>query len=145
LALWHRAAGQVLGGLVAIGTGQGFAFAAVATLLVAAVPASQTGIAAAMNTNIRTIGGCLGAQLAAVVLAAGVRAGSLPAEHGYALAFGFGAAVLAGCAAMAALTPAAGRAVAAGSEVGLTPFLDPAQQFRGEPADAALSDRPRRP
>jgi MFS family permease len=145
LALWHRAAGQVLGGLVAVGAGQGFAFAAAASLLVAAVPASQTGIAAAMNTNIRTIGGCLGGQLAAVILASGVRAGSLPAEHGYVLAFGFGAAVLAGCAAIAALTPAAGRAVAVGSEMGPTPFLDRAQKVHGEPADRALADRPRRP
>jgi MFS family permease len=117
LALWHRADGQVLGGLVAVGAGQGFAFAAAASLLVAAVPAGQIGIAAAMNTNIRTIGGCLGVQLAAAILAAGMRAGSLPAEHGYVLAFGFGAAVLAGCAAIAAFTPAAGRVVAVGNEM----------------------------
>ena len=77
-----------------------------------------------MNTNIRTIGG----QLAAVILAAGVRAGSLPAEHGYVLAFGFGAAVLASCAAIAALTPAARRVVAAENGVGPAPFLDPAEK-----------------
>ena len=78
LALWHGAGGQVLGGLVAVGAGQGFAFAAAASLLVAAVPAAQTGTAAAMNTNIRTIGGCLGAQLVAVILTTGVRGGALP-------------------------------------------------------------------
>lgn len=121
LASWHGTGGQVLGGLVAVGAGQGFAFAAAASLLVAAVPAAQTGIAAAMNTNIRTIGGCLGAQLVAVILTAGVRARSLPAEHRYVLAFGFGAAVLAGCAAIAALTPAAGHVAAVGSELGPTP------------------------
>ena len=65
LALWHGAGGQALGGLVAVGAAQGFAFAAAASLLVAVVPAAQTGVAAAMNTNIRTIGGCLGGQLAA--------------------------------------------------------------------------------
>jgi MFS family permease len=144
LALWHRADGQVLGGLVAVGAGQGFAFAAAASLLVAAVPATQTGIATAMNTNIRTIGGCLGAQLTAVILTVGVRAGSLPAEHGYVFAFAFGALVLAGCAAIAALTPAAERGVSAGSETGPAPFPDPARKFHGEPADAALAERPGR-
>jgi MFS family permease len=145
LALWHGSGGQLPGGLVAVGAGQGFAFAAAASLLVAAVPAAQTGIAPAMNTNIRTIGGCLGAQLVAVILTTGVSPGSLPGEHGYVLAFGFGAAVLAGCAAIAALTPAAEHVIPVGSEVGPTPFLDPARKFPGEPANAALADRPGRP
>lgn len=140
LALWHGTGGQVMGGLVAVGAGQGFAFAAAASLLVAAVPATQTGIAAAMNTNIRTIGGCLGGQLAAVILAAGVRPDRLPPEHSYVLAFGFGAAVLASCAAIAALTPVTRRVVAEGNGAGPALFLDPAEKFHGEPADAALAD-----
>ena len=93
-----------------------------------------------MNTNIRTIGGCLG-ELAAVILAAGVRPGRLPAKaHGYVLAFGFGAAVLASCAAIAALTPVTRRVVAAEDGAGPALFLDRAEKFHGEPADAALAD-----
>ena len=79
-------------------------------------------------------------QLAAVILAAGVRPGRLPAQHGYVLAFGFGAAVLASCAAIAALTPVTRRVVAAEDGAGPALFLDRAEKFHGEPADAALAD-----
>ena len=48
-----------------LGTGIGFAFAAVANLIVEAVRRDQTGVASGMNTIVRTIGGAIGAEVAA--------------------------------------------------------------------------------
>jgi predicted MFS family arabinose efflux permease len=65
------------------GVGLGMAFAAMSNLIVAAVPAHQTGVASGMNANIRTIGGALGAAAVASVVAAGAAPGALPQESGY--------------------------------------------------------------
>ena len=46
-----------------LGVGLGFSFASMANLIVEAVPATQTGVATAMNTIMRTIGGSLGGVL----------------------------------------------------------------------------------
>ena len=79
-----------------LGAGIGFAFAAMANLIVDAVPAEQTGVATGMNTVMRTIGGSVGAQIAATVLAAGAVHG-VPSKHGFTLAFALaGGAVLVG-------------------------------------------------
>ena len=79
-----------------LGAGIGFAFAAMANLIVDVVPAEQTGVATGMNTVMRTIGGSVGAQIAASVLAAGAVAG-VPSKHGFTLAFALaGGAVLVG-------------------------------------------------
>ena len=40
-------------------------------LVVDAVPQSQTGVASGMNTNIRTVGGAIGAAVVATVVTAG--------------------------------------------------------------------------
>ena len=52
------------------GAGIGLAFASMATLIVEAVPQSQTGVATGMNTIMRSIGGALGAQIAASIVGA---------------------------------------------------------------------------
>lgn len=52
----------------------------------AAVPPQQTGVAAGMNTVLRTLGGALGAQVAATFIAGNVSDG-LPTVHGFELAF----------------------------------------------------------
>jgi EmrB/QacA subfamily drug resistance transporter len=65
------------------GVGLGMAFAAMSNLIVAAVPAHQTGVASGMNANIRTIGGALGAAAVASIVAAGAAPGALPQESGY--------------------------------------------------------------
>ena len=73
---------------VLMGVGFGMAFSAMANLVVAAVPPSQTGVASGMNTNIRTIGGSIGtALLAGVVTASVVGSTGLPAQSGYTTAF----------------------------------------------------------
>ncbi len=69
------------------GTGIGFGFSAMSQLVVAAVPAHQTGVASGMNNNIRTIGGSIGTTVTAGVVASGTAAGALPREAGYSVAW----------------------------------------------------------
>src|SRR5439155_26881295 len=69
------------------GIGIGLSFAAMAALIVEAVPQAQTGVATGMNTIMRTIGGALGAQIAASIVTAHVAAGGLPEESGFTEAF----------------------------------------------------------
>ncbi|MEK8110019.1 hypothetical protein NKG94_48015 [Micromonospora sp. M12] len=66
----------IAGGLV--GLGIGLAFASMANLIVASVPASQTGVATGMNANIRTIGGAIGAAVVSGVITAHPQANGLP-------------------------------------------------------------------
>ncbi|MET7834991.1 MFS transporter [Micromonospora sediminicola] len=75
----------VAGGLV--GLGIGLAFASMANLIVASVPAAQTGAATGMNANIRTIGGAIGAALASAVITAHPQASGLPREAGFTAGF----------------------------------------------------------
>ncbi|WP_034509042.1 MFS transporter [Blastococcus sp. URHD0036] len=72
---------------VLMGIGFGLAFSAMANLVVAAVPPTQTGVASGMNTNIRTIGGSIGTAVLAGVVTAGATASGLPQESGYQAAF----------------------------------------------------------
>jgi MFS family permease len=70
-----------------VGFGIGFAFSAMSNLVVEAVPPGQTGVATGMNANVRTIGGAIGSQVVASIIAAGMVAGAVPKEHGYELSF----------------------------------------------------------
>lgn len=86
-----------------LGIGVGFAFAALANLVVSAVDRSQTGEATGINTIMRTIGGSLGAQIAASIVASTTIPGTrAPAESGYTTAFVMSAIAL-GVATLAAL------------------------------------------
>jgi EmrB/QacA subfamily drug resistance transporter len=87
------------------GLGVGMSYAAMATLIVEAVPQSQTGVATGINTIMRTVGGALGAQVVASVVSAHVQRGGLPAESGYTDAFWVSALVLAVAFAFALLIP----------------------------------------
>jgi EmrB/QacA subfamily drug resistance transporter len=80
-----------------MGVAFGLVYAAVSSLVVAAVPPDQTGVASGMNANIRTIGGSIGAALVASVVTSQLGADGLPKEIGYTvgfaiLALAFGAA-----------------------------------------------------
>jgi predicted MFS family arabinose efflux permease len=70
LALLHDHPWHVFVNSVLTGAGIGLAFASMATLIVEAVPQSQTGVATGMNTIMRSIGGALGAQIAASIVGA---------------------------------------------------------------------------
>ena len=70
-----------------VGFGIGFAFSAMSNLVVEAVPPSQTGVATGMNANVRTIGGAIGSQIVASLIAATIVGNALPKESGYEVAF----------------------------------------------------------
>jgi EmrB/QacA subfamily drug resistance transporter len=76
------------------GFGIGLTFAAMATIVVDAVPRSQTGVATGMNTIMRTIGGAMGAQIAASVVAGHIAPSGLPEESGFTAAFAASAVAL---------------------------------------------------
>jgi EmrB/QacA subfamily drug resistance transporter len=77
-----------------LGAGIGLAFAAMANLIVEAVPSGQTGVATGMNTIMRTIGGAVGAQVGASILAGQLGSDGLASETGFTIAFTVSAAAL---------------------------------------------------
>ncbi len=100
LALWHSSHLSIYVGTTFMGLGIGFAFAAMANLIVDAVDQTQTGVATGMNTIMRSIGGAIGGQVSASIIAGHVAAGGLAEESGYTMAFavsalGLGLAVVA--------------------------------------------------
>jgi len=104
LAALHAQPWEILVGSAILGLGIGLSFAAMANLVVDAVPQEMTGVASGVNTIVRSIGGAIGGQVAAAILtASAVTSGGLPGESGYTGAFlmsGFGA-IIALCAAAA--------------------------------------------
>jgi MFS family permease len=85
------------------GLGIGLVFASLAPLILAAVPAEQTGVANGMNANVRTIGGAIGAAVMSTVVTAQMAADGLPLETGYMRGFAILALVMF-AAALAGLT-----------------------------------------
>lgn len=109
LALAHEQRWQIYLVSVITGLGFGMAFSAMANLIVAAVPAEQTGVASGMNANIRTIGGAIGAAVMASVVTAGAAPSGLPQESGYRNGFLLLTAALGLSTAAAVLIPAVRR------------------------------------
>ena len=102
-AVAHDTPWTVYAGNGIIGIGVGFAFAALANLVVAAVDPRQTGEATGVNTIMRTIGGTFGAQIASTIVAGEFIAGTrFPVESGYTTAFVLSAIAM-GVAALVAL------------------------------------------
>jgi sugar phosphate permease len=99
-----------------------------ATLIVDAVPQTQTGIATGMNTIMRSVGGALGAQVGAGIIGAHVGASALPTESGFVVAFLVSTAALGLAFAAALLIP---RRAAA-------PVVPHDYERLGEPAGAAV-------
>ncbi|MBD2896796.1 putative multidrug resistance protein MdtD [Actinomadura sp. RB99] len=99
----HAAMWQLYVGGLGRGIGLGFAYAAVANLVVAAVPAGETGVATGINTLIRTVGASLGTQVSAVIVA------GLPGERGFSAGFAVSAAVMVAVLPLALLVPRRGR------------------------------------
>ncbi|MDX6353647.1 MAG: hypothetical protein QOF98_550 [Streptomyces sp.] len=105
LAFAHTSTWELYLATSIMGVGFGLAFAAMSSLIVAAVPPAQTGVASGMNANIRTIGGSIGAALMSSVVTASPAADGLPKESGYTNGFAMlGIALLIGAFA-AALIP----------------------------------------
>jgi EmrB/QacA subfamily drug resistance transporter len=95
IAVAHEHRWQLYIGTALMGAGIGFAFAAMANLIVEAVDPTETGVATGMNTIMRTVGGSLGAQISATIVSAHVIAGThIAKESGYTAAFALSAVVL---------------------------------------------------
>jgi MFS family permease len=102
LAGAHDQSWQIYLASTVLGVGMGFAFAAMANLIVRAVPQTQTGEATGMNTIMRTVGGAMGGQIAATIVTGHLAATGLPTETGYTTAFVM-SAIVAGIGFLAAL------------------------------------------
>ncbi len=87
LALFHDTTAHVLVGITAQGLGTGLVISTSASVVIASVPASQTGVASGMNANIRTIGGSVGSAVMAGIVTAQTGPGGLPLERGYTVGF----------------------------------------------------------
>ena len=86
LAAFHDARIDIYLASVLLGLGVGLALAAMANLVVEAVPPDVTGVASAINAIMRTIGGAVGAQVAAAIVSASLEDG-FPSESGFTGAF----------------------------------------------------------
>lgn len=96
LAEWHAHPWQIVVGMLVLGGGLPFTFAAMANIIVASVRRSETGVATGMNTVMRTVGGVIGGQVGAAILTAD-RIGdtSIPSEAAFSTAFWIGAVAIA--------------------------------------------------
>jgi EmrB/QacA subfamily drug resistance transporter len=99
LAFAHQREWEIYLSNAIMGVGFALAFSAMSALVVAAVPASQTGVASGMNANIRTIGGSIGSAVMASIVTSQLGPSGLPKESGYTTGF----AVMAGGLVLAAL------------------------------------------
>ena len=106
LGLNHGSEATVVLWAFVMSTGIGLAFAAMANLIVEAVPPSQTGEATGINTLARSVGAAIGSQVCAAILAGSAIAGSaVPTNDGFTAAFLVSAAVAALAACIAVVIP----------------------------------------
>jgi MFS family permease len=96
LALTHGSLPSVCVAILLMGGGVGMAFAAVAALVVEAVPLAHTAVSAGVNTVARTVGGSLGATIGGTMLTWSISPSGYPTEGAYTAAMLVYAAALAG-------------------------------------------------
>jgi len=70
-------------GVFGLGLGLGLIYAAITSVVVQSVPATQTGIASGMNANLRTVGSAVGAAVMTALVTGAIAPDGLPAEAGY--------------------------------------------------------------
>ncbi|CAB4859074.1 unannotated protein [freshwater metagenome] len=87
LAVLHDHPWQILVGNAILGMGLGLSLAAMANLVIDAVPQEQTGMAMSVNLIARSAGGAIGGQIAAAILTGSMNADGLPSIGGYEGAF----------------------------------------------------------
>lgn len=109
LALLHQSIWEVALVSGVYGIGLGLAYAALTSVIVQSVPASQTGTAIGMNANIRTIGGAIGTAVMTAVVTARHTADGVPAEQGFVTGFLLFAGVAALAIVVSLLIPGARR------------------------------------
>ena len=104
LAVAHAHPYDFLIAAALMGIGIGLAFAALGTLVIAAVPPQQSGVASGMNTVMRTLGGALGGQLSATFIAGHVSDG-VPTITGFTETFVMATVFLVVCVFASTLVP----------------------------------------
>lgn len=82
----HDSVWVICAALGIFGTGTGLMAAAMPTILIRSVPEEQVGVTAGMNVNVRTIGGAVGTQIVASVIASGTT-GGVGSESAYVASF----------------------------------------------------------
>ena len=87
LLLAHARPWELIVAAIVLGGGTGFAFASMVNLVIESVPSEQTGIATGTNILMRTLGGTIGTQLAATMLAATLAPDGLTTRRGFEIAF----------------------------------------------------------
>jgi MFS family permease len=93
-AVLHVSPWEISLGMVFIGIGVPFAYAAMAKLIVDAVRPTETGVATGMNTVMRTVGGVIGGQVGAALLTSDtIGRTHVPAESAFVIAFWISAGV----------------------------------------------------
>ncbi len=105
MAFFHDHQWQLYLATTVQGVGSGLVFLSLAGVVIASVPAHQTGVASGMNANIRTIGGSIGSAVMAGVVTAHTGVGDYPAESGYTVGFTLLAVGMLVAAAVATLMP----------------------------------------
>jgi EmrB/QacA subfamily drug resistance transporter len=106
LGVDHGSQFAVIAWSFVMSTGIGLAFAAMANLIVEAVPPVQTGEATGINTLTRSVGASIGSQVSAAILAGSALAGSaVPTDDGFTAAFLVSAGVAAIAACIAVVIP----------------------------------------
>jgi EmrB/QacA subfamily drug resistance transporter len=118
LATLNRHPWQLVLSMIVLNPGVALAFAAMSTLVTRAVRASETGVANAMTAVLRTVGGVVGAQIAAAILLTSTIPGThVPARGTYVTAFTlFAVAALVAALIALVVQPAAQRRFAAAVE-----------------------------
>ncbi|MFC0529986.1 MFS transporter [Phytohabitans kaempferiae] len=113
---WRYAtAWQLVAVLAVYGVALGVSLAALATLVVVSVPASQSAVAGAVNFNARNLGGAVGTAVMATVVTAELGVGGLPLGSGYTAGFVLLALSMAAATALAVAIPRPARAPEAGA------------------------------
>jgi 4-hydroxybenzoate polyprenyltransferase len=106
LGIDHGSQFGVIAWSFVMSTGVGLAFAAMANLIVEAVPPAQTGEATGINTLTRSVGASIGSQVSAAILAgSALGASPLPTDDGFTAGFLVSAGVAALAAAIAVVIP----------------------------------------
>jgi MFS family permease len=108
-----------------MGISFGLAISGMATIIVAAVPPSQTGVASGMSANVRTLGGCVGSAVLSSMVAGGLRVGEVPTATAWRAGFWFLAISAAGAFVAAAVVPAHRFGADGGRRNGRSPGLVP--------------------
>ncbi|MDN4614174.1 MFS transporter [Leifsonia sp. F6_8S_P_1B] len=96
LAFLHGSLAAVAIASGVFGLGLGLIYAAITSVVVQSVPATQTGVASGMNANLRTVGSAIGAAVMTALVTGTIAGDGLPAEAGYTEGFATAGVLAAG-------------------------------------------------